>query len=90
MIEVIKLWVFVALWAWVILLWRWEWTCKVLGYKKVVVKNPNRPWWKLPEQKWVEHVPSVLDAAWFALAWPLLLFSFVVYGAIRIIHEIFN
>jgi hypothetical protein len=87
-IPTLKLWVFVALIFWLILLWKWEWTSIVLGHKRVQIKDPERPWWKVPEQEWVECEPSYLNAAWFALAWPLLLCSFLGYILTKVLIPI--
>ena len=65
-VPIIKLWVFVALIIWVILLLSWDWAKVLLGVEYVT-----------KEKKWVEKEPSYLDALWFALAWPFLLCSLI-------------
>jgi len=76
-IPFLKVWIWGALIVWTLLMWRWTWTQKVLGYIKTPIPNPERPWYIRPEEEWVEHEPTIFEALFFSFAWPLHLTAFV-------------
>ena len=89
-LPILKLWLFVSIVLWVILLWRWNWTCKVIGYAKVPIKESDRPWYKMPKEEWVAKDPTFLDALYFSLAWPLLLCALLSSGIVHALMIIFD
>lgn len=76
-IPFLKVWLWGTMVVWSVLMWRWKWTQKVLGVIKLPVDNPDRKWYELPKEEWVEREASIWDALYFSFAWPLLLFSLI-------------
>ena len=90
MIAVIKLWIFVTLIIWLILLFQWEWAKVMLGVVKVPVEDKNRPWYMKPKEEWVEKEPSYLQALYFSLAWPFLLCTLAFFAMMYVLMRIFK
>lgn len=74
-IPVLKLWILGAMIVTLLLIWQWDWSKTLLGMHKVQIEDESRKWYERPKEEWVEREPTILDAIFFSLAWPLLLIS---------------